>query len=45
MSPRVARAHADELLELAAKFRPGAVIERAGEEFEERPAEVGAHKA
>src|SRR5689334_16315276 len=42
MSKRVARAHADELLKLAAQFEAGAVIERSGDEFEVRPANAGA---
>lgn len=45
MSPRVARAHADELLKLAEQFRAGAVLERAGEDYEERPANAGAAEA
>jgi hypothetical protein len=43
MSDAIFDAQADELLELAAKFAPGTIIERKGDDFEERPASAGAH--
>ncbi|MFL6332298.1 MAG: hypothetical protein ACJ754_03050 [Pyrinomonadaceae bacterium] len=42
MSPRVARRHADELLQLARQFEAGVVIERDGDDFAARPAGAGA---
>jgi hypothetical protein len=42
MSPRVARRHADELLQLARQFAAGAVIERKGDDFDVRAAGAGA---
>lgn len=44
VSDRVMTAHADELLELAAQFAAGTVIERKGDDYDARPAEAGAHR-
>ncbi len=45
VSARVLNAQADALLELAAQFRPGTVIDRDGDDFEERKAGAGAGAA
>jgi hypothetical protein len=42
VSARVLDRQADALLELAAQFSPGAIVERDGDDFEERPAGAGA---